>query len=142
MLRLAFDVNIEGYLDDLLRELQSETWRDLWQALDVQVATFEELGLARNAPDSVVWSVCQRTQTVIVTANRNAKGDDSLEATLRRESTLESLPVITIPDPPRLRSDKDYRRRAAEKLLAYLMDMNRYRGAGRLYIPGEAPRHA
>jgi hypothetical protein len=38
----------------------------------------------------------QAQKMILLTANRNMEGDDSLEQTIRNENTLISLPVLTI----------------------------------------------
>jgi hypothetical protein len=70
-----------------------------------------------------------------VTANRNADGPDSLEATLRTQNTATSLPVFTIADAKRVLRSREYAERVALRLLDYLLDIDRVRGAGRLYLP-------
>jgi hypothetical protein len=142
MLQLVADVNVEGHLQTLLAACQGKTWRDLWLALDVKVISFADLGLARNAPDVLVWRSVQHVQAILVTANRNREDEDSLEATIRRENTPDSLPVITISKPELLRADEEYREQAVERFLVYLIEIERYRGAGRIYIPAERRKHA
>jgi hypothetical protein len=93
------------------------------------------LGLPDDAPDSEVWELCQREQLVLVTANRNAEGDDSLEATMRARNTPDSLPVLTVADARRVRSSKEYAEQVAVRMLDYLMGIDRVRGTGRLYLP-------
>lgn len=82
-----------------------------------------------------MWRKCQSNQLILVTANRNAKGQDSLEATIRQLNTPDSLPVITLANARRLMHGKKYAERAANKLLEYLFDIDVHRGSGRLYIP-------
>ena len=135
MVRLVADVNIEGHVDRLVLECQTEEWRYLWAFLDVEILTFEGLGLPRNAPDRVLWTAAQSAGAVLLTANRNRKGQDSLEATIEAQNTLDALPVITLADPDRFRIDAEYRHEAVEAFPDYLLEIDRYRGAGRLYIP-------
>jgi hypothetical protein len=129
------DVNIQGQVRALFAILLGESWRDFWAAVNVPLRTFGDLGLAENAPDSVVWQRCQQEQLVLITANRNADGPDSPEATLRAHNTPESLPVFTVADPERVLHSKEYAERAAVRLLEYLLDIDRVRGTGRLYLP-------
>jgi hypothetical protein len=72
---------------------------------------------------------------VLITANRNSDGSDSLDAMIRAESTAESLPVMTVSDPLELRNNRDYAERVIEQLLDYLLAIDRVRGTGRLYLP-------
>jgi hypothetical protein len=46
-----------------------------------------------------------------------------------------SLPVFTISDIHRLRSEREYVEALVAKLLECLMDADNLRGAGRLYLP-------
>ena len=96
---------------------------------------FESFELPTTAPDAAVWQACQERQLILVTGNRNADAPDSLEVTRRAWNDPSCLPVITIASPRRLIESKAYAVRAVERLLDYLMDLDRYRGAGRLYIP-------
>jgi hypothetical protein len=41
--------------------------------------TFEGIGLAADSDDRVVWRFAQTNAMLLLTANRNAKGEDSLE---------------------------------------------------------------
>ena len=54
------------------------------------------------ASDSLVWRYAQENQMMILTANRNMKGKDSLEQVMREENTADSFPVFTITDIDRL----------------------------------------
>lgn len=92
------------------------------------------MGLAEHSPDVVVWQTCQAHHVVLVTGNRNNDGPDSLEATIRRLSQADSLPVITISNPQEVRHRSDAER-AALRLSEYLSEIERFRGTGRLFIP-------
>jgi hypothetical protein len=50
----------------------------------------------------------QKNQMMILTANRNMKGEDSLEQVMREENTADSFPILTITDIDRL-DEFDYR---------------------------------
>ena len=71
------DVNIQGQVRNLVTFLESPAWRDVWKALNLPVYTFEDVGLTPQAPDNLVWELCQREQLVLITANRNADKPDS-----------------------------------------------------------------
>ena len=129
------DVNIEGHVTRLLQLLQQAWRQEFWEYMALQTPTFAEVGLEDRAPDDLVWRCCQERQLVLVTANRNADGETSLELTVRQFNTLQSLPVITLADPRRFLRDQEYADRAADSLLEYLLEIERYRGAGRLYVP-------
>jgi hypothetical protein len=61
-------------------------------------------------------------------------GPDSLEAVLRTEASAETLPVVTIADPQRI-SEPAYLEGCVLRLVEIALDLDVYRGAGRLYIP-------
>jgi hypothetical protein len=129
------DNNLEGQFKHLLNRLQSEQWREFWEELALATPEFEDLGLARDASDAVVWQTCQDHEIVLFTANRNDEGPDSLEATIRRFNQASSLPVITLGDSERFSQDREYAERVVIRLLEILLDLDPYRGTGRLYLP-------
>ena len=110
-------------------------WRDFWVDLGLELLEFRDVGLAESTPDSEIWRLCQREGLVLVTANRNDDGPDSLAAMIRNENTPESLPAITIGDQEALRSSREYGRRVAIRILEMLYDMSNYRGTGRAFVP-------
>jgi hypothetical protein len=114
--------------------LQSETYRDFWREAGTAVVEFEKLGLPEGAPDEHVWRACQERHIVLVTGNRNAESPDSLENTIRAYKDASCFPVITIANPQRLMKSKKYAQRVVERLLDYLLNLDNYRGAGRLYV--------
>jgi hypothetical protein len=93
------------------------------------------VGLAANASDAAVWSFCQQEELILLTANRNEAGPDSLEAILRARNSPTSLPVFTLADPRHFEVSREYAERVAERLLEYLMDIDQFRGTGRLFLP-------
>jgi hypothetical protein len=126
------DINVGKQRRTLLRIWTSDTWRDFWNALGLRFFKFSRLGLPYDSPDSLIWRACQREQLVLITANRNENGPDSLGATIRNENQPDSLPVVTIADADRVLSDRAYAERVAESLLDYLMRIDEVRGTGRL----------
>jgi hypothetical protein len=129
------DHNNAGQVARLVQCLQQEPWREIWADLNLHVPTFAALGLAAQTSDAVLWQTCQQHQLTLITNNRNGHGPDSLEATIRAHNTPASLPVFTLASPDRVLHDPAYRERVAERLLEYLIDMDKYRGTGRLYLP-------
>jgi hypothetical protein len=119
----------------LLRLLNEESRREFWEYLHLQALDFAALGLTPDATDRAVWRRCQQEQLLLLTANRNAEGPDSLEATLQDECRPDSLPVFTLADAGRFLRDRAYAEQAADKLLEDLFDIEHYRGVGRLYLP-------
>jgi predicted MPP superfamily phosphohydrolase len=103
--------------------------------LDVRITTFEEVGLAKRTPDEQIWEFCQHQKCYLITDNRNQDTPDSLETVIRTRTLPTSLPVFTISDIHRYRSERDYVEAVVAKLLEYLMDADNLRGVGRLYLP-------
>jgi hypothetical protein len=135
VISLLADVNIEGHVARLLSLMQDAYWRDLWDHLQVRSLRFHDVGLAPNAPDAVVWQLCQQNRYYLLTNNRNDDGPDSLEATIRAHNTADSLPVFTISDAGRVLQSKDYTGRVAETLFDYLLRIDTVHGSGRLFLP-------
>jgi hypothetical protein len=129
------DHDVEGHLEIFAVIWESDEWLDIWRPLGCRMDSFKGRGLATNMPDSELWRFCQENQIVLVTGNRNKEGDDSLEATMQRENTPQSLPVLTIADPKRVTLDRAYAESGAVRVLDYLLDLERFRGAMRLYVP-------
>jgi len=126
---------VQGQVELLRLTLEGDYWGELWASLAMPVLNFADLSLAANTSDVVIWRLCQQRQLLLITANRNKEGLDSLEATIQNENTPSSLPVFTLADSEHIRHSKSYRERVADKLMEYLVDLEHYRGAGRLYLP-------
>ena len=135
MLRVLADHDVEGQVQALVRLCSSPEWAELWESLGCRVESFELLGLPHDTVDSKVWQFCQELGIVLITGNRNAEDDTSLEMAIRSFGTSRSLPVITIGDSKRLMKDRDYAEAAAAQLIQTLMDLESLRGTGRLFIP-------
>ena len=71
---------------------------------------------------------------VLLTNNRNKDDETSLEATIERENTPHSLPVLTIGNPLCLK-ESDYRQAVVKRLVEILFYLENYLGTGRLFIP-------
>jgi hypothetical protein len=135
VLRIMADHDVEGHLAGMLVYLERGPWSAFWASLNVTVHSFPEFGLSRSTPDAEIWQLCQERGIILFTGNRNLESDDSLEATIRRHGTRDSLPVLTVADALRMLKDSVYLERVAVKLIELLMEIDRYRGAGRIYIP-------
>jgi hypothetical protein len=129
------DNDSRGHWAVMYALLQSETYRDFWKEAGIAVVEFEKLGLPDGAPDVDIWRACQEREIVLLTGNRNAESADSLENTIRAYNDASCFPVITIANPQRLIRSKTYAQRVVERLLDYLLNLDNYRGAGRLYVP-------
>lgn len=135
MTRLLVDANLDGHAEIMKTRLASDTWRELRDHLDLQLLHLEHAGLERTVKDEVVWRWCQQTGHYLLTANRNLESEDSLEATIRREGTAQSLPVFTLANADLLLQDRAYVDKVVESLLDYLLNAEGLRGSGRLYLP-------
>lgn len=129
------DNNIQGHVAILRQVWEGPAWRDVADELGRAVFTFADVSLAADAPDSAVWKLCQQQEMLLLTANRNDEGPESPESTIRHQNTPSSLPVITLANPERVRLSKAYATRTAAKVLEVLMDVEHYRGAGRVFAP-------
>jgi hypothetical protein len=129
------DANCAGHLALLVRLFQEDWRREVWEFLALPSVSFTALGLPPDASDRAVWETCQRAQVVLLTANRNDEGPESLEATIQQHNTPVSLPVFTLAGDQRVLRDRLYAEAVADRLLEFLFDMDSYRGTGRLYLP-------
>lgn len=132
---LLADINSVKQVVVLRTILEQESRRELWQHLNLVTPSFAEVGLIPRSPDIDVWRICQVEELILITANRNEEGPDSLEATIRIEGTPQSLPVFTLADANRVLNERSYAERVADRLLEYLYDIEQLRGVGRLYLP-------
>jgi Domain of unknown function (DUF5615) len=125
------DYNLDGYALIFIGILTKLGWLEL---ISIRFVTFREAGLSMDSSDRLVWRYAQAHQMMILTANRNMKGEDSLEQVMRDENTENSLPVVTLASLDRF-SEVDYRERCVERLIEIVVDIDQYKGVGRLFIP-------
>jgi len=135
MAGIIADHNLEGHVAVLLRIWTSAAWSSLWESLEREVESFTRLGIPYDTSDRELWQLCQQRDIVLITANRNDEGPDSLEATIRDLNEPSSLPVLTIADPELVLASQDYAERVAIQVLEYLLDIGNFRGVGRLFVP-------
>jgi predicted nuclease of predicted toxin-antitoxin system len=131
VIKILVDHNIEGQALTLWGTLVAEGWLELFS---VELVSFANVGLPVDSDDREVWRFAQANRMILLTNNRNMKGDDSLGQILREENTLTSLPVITIGSPKRL-SAKEYRSQCVSRLAEILLDLDNYLGTARIFIP-------
>jgi len=132
---ILVDVNPEGHAARIWQRMQSLSWRELTSSLDVVFLTFQDVNLDRESPDNLVWNFCQKRGFYLLTSNRNEDSEYSLEATIRRENTLTSLPVFTLPMADRVYHSQSFLERVVDKLLDFILFSETIRGSGRLYLP-------
>ena len=107
-----------------------------WRRLQVSsLAVLGDEGLPPSASDRAIWLVCQHVGLLLLTANRNMEGPDSLEAVIRELGDANSLPVLTIADPDRVLFDSAYRELCAYRIADIALELEANRGTARLFIP-------
>jgi hypothetical protein len=131
VITILVDHDIEGQALTLWGTLTAEGWLTL---LPLQLVTFAQIGLPVDSSDRTIWRTAQARGMVLLTHNRNMRGDDSLEQTIREENTLAALPVVTIGRIDRIR-ERSYRERCAVRLVEIGLDIETYLGVGRIFIP-------
>lgn len=104
------------------------------QLIQFHFKRLRDYGLPANLPDRDVWRFVQTHRLLLVTNNRNDEDDTSLQATMRRENTLASWPIVTVSDKDAL-PQTDYCQRVAHGLAEIVIDLENYLGAGRLFVP-------
>ena len=129
------DANCAGHLALLLRLFQQHWRQEVWEFLGLAQVSFADLGLPPDASDRAVWEACQREHVVLLTANRNDEGPESLASTIQPQNTPQSLPVFTLANDQRVLRDRQYAETVANRLLEAVFDIDSYRGTGRLYLP-------
>jgi hypothetical protein len=125
------DHNLKGQAVWLWGILSARGWLEL---VPLDYVTFETVGLPINSNDRLVWRFAQEHQLILLTANRNMKGQDSLEQTIREENTPKSLPVVTVANRDRL-TEPIYRERCAVRLVEIVLDLEQHLGTERIFIP-------
>ncbi|MGK7888045.1 MAG: ACP S-malonyltransferase [Leptolyngbyaceae cyanobacterium] len=131
-MRFLIDHNLKGQALILFGAIASQGWLNI---ISIQFVFFDEMNLAIDSDDRVVWRLAQANKMILLTANRSMKGEDSLEQVMREENTAESLPVITVSSADRLLNDSEYRSRCVERLIEIILDLDLYLGARRIFIP-------
>jgi hypothetical protein len=131
VITVLVDHNIEGQAALLKSTLVSEGWIAL---AVLRIVTFAELALPFETSDKRVWEFAQKQGMVLLTANRNKDGEESLEQAITEQNQPVSYPVVTIANLDRM-VEGDYRNRCATKLAEICLEIERYLGTGRVYIP-------
>jgi len=135
MISLLVDANIQGHANIIEMQIKNSDWLEYAEFAELHFLFFDDVGLAPDAPDDLIWRLCQQEGYWLLTDNRNKESEDSLQATLLREGTSTSTPVITISSSKRLLKNRTYLDSVIAKLIEYALNAEQYLGAGRLYIP-------
>ena len=131
MITVLVDHDIEGQALTLWGTLAAEGWLTL---LPLHLVTFAQIGLPVDSSDRAVWRAAQAQGMILLTHNRNMKGHDSLEQTIREENTPTALPVVTIGRIDRIH-ERAYRDRCAVRLIEIGLEIEKHLGTGRIFIP-------
>ncbi|MBN3873282.1 ACP S-malonyltransferase [Nostoc sp. JL33] len=126
------DYNLQKYAAILLGKIANDGWLDL---IPLSFIFFQDIELPTDSNDRVVWQLAQQNRVILLTANRNMKGEDSLEQVIREDNTPDSLPVITIGNLDRFSKEASYRSRCADRIIEIVLDIENYIGVGRIFIP-------
>lgn len=129
------DVHMMPEVAALIAAMQREPWTEFWNHLGISLYRFEDIGLTPDATDLEIWQRCQAEELLLITNNRNEDSAGSLESAIEVFNTPRSLPVFTIANLPRFRTSGQYANAVLKQFYDYLLDIDRVRGAGRLYLP-------
>jgi hypothetical protein len=132
---LLVDNNIQGQMENVRTIFLGPEWGEIWASTGFEFLQFADVGIDRSTKDDVIWQTCRLHGLLLVTANRNAEGPDSLGAMLESDLRDTDLPVVTIADQEALRLDKSYARRVAIRILEICWDIEKLRGTGRIFVP-------
>jgi hypothetical protein len=98
------------------------------------LCTFADFDLTEAATDAEIWQICQDTDILILTGNRNAEGPESLEMAIRQRNAPHCLLVLTLADPDRIQRECRYAESVVKRLFDVLIDPDALRGTGRLCL--------
>lgn len=131
MTTILIDYNLSGQARMLYGTLQSLGWTDL---LQLEFVSFQDVGLDETTSDRIIWHFAQTHNMFLLTGNRNRKGTDSLQQTIEEDNFPDALPVLTVSRQNDLEQSA-YRKRCAARIVEIVVDLDIYRGTGRLFIP-------
>ncbi|MGE0086010.1 MAG: hypothetical protein AB7S75_16500 [Desulfococcaceae bacterium] len=131
MTKILSDHNIEGQAAMLWDTFITEGWTEL---IEIELLMFADVGLMADSSDRKVWRFVQEQGMLLLTSNRNMKGKDSLEQTLRDENSSDSLPVLTIGNMD-LITVREYREKCVTRIAEVVLDLENHLGTMRVFIP-------
>src|SRR5262245_58310620 len=111
-------------------------WRETgWaELLPLEFRMLRDFSLPDDSSDQEIWRFVQRERLLLITNNRNRESETSLQATIEKENTPTSLPVLTVSN-KELLVLPEYRQRVAHSLAAILLYPEEKLGAGRVFLP-------
>lgn len=128
-------MNIQGHFRSLEMLIRTTEWAYYWHELGCVTRSFADLGLTRDAQDNVIWEALRARDAILITANRNQDGPNSLGSMIARKDSVSAMPVLTISNPNKISRSKEYALHVIDSLFEHLVDIELRRGTGRLYIP-------
>lgn len=131
MVAVLLDYNITGYAERLRSTYRSETWSEL---IPIEFLTFGDIELPFETSDRDIWRLVQRRRMILLTGNRNSDTPDSLGITIRDENFAGALPILTLTRQNDL-AFSAYRIDCITRLIAIVLDLDNFRGVGRVFIP-------
>ena len=131
MIKILSDHNIEGQAAMLWDTFITEGWTEL---IPIELLMFADVGLMADSSDRIVWRFVQENGMLLLTDNRNMKGGDSLEQTMRDENRPDSLPVLTIGSIDMI-TISEYKERCITRIVEIILDLKNYLGTRRVFIP-------
>jgi hypothetical protein len=131
MIGILVDRNIERQGQLLWRQFADSDWQTMQVA---SMTTLIKAGLESDATDRSIWTLCQQHRLLLLTANRNRRGEDSLQAVLDDLNNPAALPVLTLSNANRALVDAVYRELCAYRIADIALELPRYLGIGRLFI--------
>ena len=137
MTRDAF-IGVVSLVKESQERVEGLTCNDFFDTFTDPDMVEEFLAENRLRPSDQAFEASERGQRehgVLVTANRNDAGPESLEATIQQQNTPQSLPVFTLANDQRVLRDRQYAEKVADRLIEALSDIDSYRGTGRIYLP-------
>jgi len=132
---VLLDEHLDGYLSFLESLTFNDLWREIADGIHLNYVRLRDVGIASGTSDRDIWRVCQSQGFYLLTDNRSQTDEDALGIVMLTEGTSQSLPVFTIGDMDRFRTERTYAESLVERLLEYLFNPERIHGTGRLYLP-------
>ena len=132
---LLLDEQLIGYRTYCARLLHKSEYREIALDLGIRFVNFPDVGLEQSLSDEEVWNYCVKEGYILLTDNRNSKGDESLARVIERLGRPSDYPAITIGDRIRFSNDQAYALSVVDSIVEQLFDIDQLRGTGRIFVP-------